>query len=34
MIKDKGDYYEIETIQDALELLAELGYNVIIKEKK
>jgi len=32
MIKDKGDYYEIETIQDALKLLAKLGYNVIIKK--
>ena len=32
MIKDKGDYYEIETIQDALKLLAQLGYNVIIKK--
>jgi len=33
MIKDKGDYYEIETIQDALKLLAKLGYNVIIKNR-
>ena len=33
MIKDKGDYYEIETIDDALKLLAELGYKVKIKNK-
>ena len=33
MIKDKGDYYEIETIDDALKLLAELGYKVKIKTK-
>ena len=33
MIKDKGDYYEIETIHDALKLLSELGYKVKIKNK-
>ena len=30
-IKDKEDYYEIETIEDALELFSNLEYNVKLK---